>query len=198
MTSNYREAVYEGLIGKIAGLTGIKQTVLEENGVRFTLQHPTAVNATKRQLQKLELLKRFINEYNEAVFLEEVTTIGSSTAAGEYFSKRLANVGDRERFEIAFLNCKNEIIKTVTMFTGTLEEAPIYAREIVKAAIRYDANKVILAHNHPGGTCHASMADREATKRIKAALELVNVKIIDHIIVAGDKYVSFAEKGWME
>ncbi|MCL2462631.1 MAG: hypothetical protein FWF44_08210, partial [Defluviitaleaceae bacterium] len=78
---------------------------------------------------------------------------------------------------------------------GTVDETPIYIREINHAIIRYKAASVILAHNHPGGSTAPSLSDREATKKIIDALEYMNVDVIDHIIVAGDKYYSFAVKG---
>jgi len=65
----------------------------------------------------------------------------------------------------------------------------------LETALRHKANSVILAHNHPGGTLNPSKADIEATKRIKAALEAISIKVVDHIIVCGGQYVSFAEKG---
>lgn len=79
--------------------------------------------------------------------------------------------------------------------TGTVNEAPIYPREIVKTALDYNANSVILAHNHPGGSNEASKADIEATQKVIQALNTISVRVIDHIIVADNKYLSLAEKG---
>ncbi len=121
--------------------------------------------------------------------------MNSSCKAGEYFVRYFTNTHDRERFICTFIDAQNRIIKTKTLFEGTLNEAPVYPREIIKDAINYYANSVILSHNHPGGSLKASEADRQATYSIKKALESVSVKLVDHIIVADDKYISFAEEG---
>ena len=78
---------------------------------------------------------------------------------------------------------------------GTINESPVYPRLIVETALRHKANSVILAHNHPGGSLNPSKADVDATRRIAAALEAISIKVVDHIIVCGGKYVSFAERG---
>jgi len=78
---------------------------------------------------------------------------------------------------------------------GTINEAPVYPRLIVETALRHQANSIILTHNHPGGSMEPSSADIDTTKKIVAAIEAISIKVMDHIIVAGEKYYSFAEKG---
>jgi DNA repair protein RadC len=94
-----------------------------------------------------------------------------------------------------YLNAQNRLIKTVTASRGTVNETAIYPREIVKQAILNNAHTVILGHNHPGNSLKPSQADISTTKNIKAALETVNIKVLDHIIVSGDCFTSFAEEG---
>ncbi|OLN29079.1 DNA repair protein RadC [Desulfosporosinus metallidurans] len=78
---------------------------------------------------------------------------------------------------------------------GTIDQAPVYPRVIVETALRHKAHSVILAHNHPGGSPSPSPQDIEVTKRIRVALEPISISVIDHIIAAGEAYVSCAEKG---
>ena len=187
------------LTQKIAALTGIPEAKLKatanKHGVQFIFHHPAALALTAKQAEKLQVLKSFISEYNETEFLNETTQLNSSTKAGEYFKARLSNVKDKEHFEVAFLNSQNEIISVKTIFEGTINEAPVYPRLIIQEALNHDANNVVIAHNHPGGSCTPSNADVEVTQKIKAALATISIHVIDHIIVAGDSFVSFAEKG---
>jgi len=81
------------------------------------------------------------------------------------------------------------------MFHGTIDSASVYPREIVKEALRLNAAAVILSHNHPSGNPEPSQADKVLTQRLKEALMLVEVRILDHVIVGGMETVSFAEKG---
>jgi DNA repair protein RadC len=78
---------------------------------------------------------------------------------------------------------------------GTINEAPVYPRLIVETALRHQANSIIISHNHPGGSLNPSNADIEVTKRISSAVEAISIKVVDHIIVAGEHYYSFAENG---
>ena len=81
------------------------------------------------------------------------------------------------------------------MFTGTLTQTSVYPREVIKRALHHNAAAVIFAHNHPTGTAQQSIADELLTKQLKQALALVDVRVLDHFIVAGNNTLSFAEKG---
>jgi len=98
-------------------------------------------------------------------------------------------------FYVLCLDSQNRVNYAALVHEGTINEAPVYPRLIVETALRHQANSVILAHNHPGGSLQPSKADIDVTKKIIAALEPISIKVMDHIIVAGDKYFSFAEKG---
>jgi len=121
--------------------------------------------------------------------------INSSTKAGEYFTNYFMDYKDREKFICSFLDARNRIIVTSVMSDGTVSEAPVYPREIVKRALIYDAKNVILSHNHPGGSTEPSAEDIKITDAISRALLTVAINTIDHIIVAEGKYVSLAERG---
>ena len=120
--------------------------------------------------------------------------LNSSSKAGEYAISLFAG-RTYEAFFVICLDTQTRIIHADLVHEGTIDEAPVYPRMIVESALRHKANSVVLAHNHPGGGLQPSKADIEITKRITAALEAISISIMDHIIVAGDKYVSFAEKG---
>jgi DNA repair protein RadC len=120
--------------------------------------------------------------------------LNASAKAGEYavslFAGRIYEV-----FFVICLDSQNRVNYAALVQEGTLTEAPVYPRLIVEAALRHQANSVILAHNHPGGKMQPSMADIEVTKRITQALEPISVNVVDHIIVAGERYFSFKENG---
>lgn len=124
----------------------------------------------------------------------ERPVLNSTTKAGEYSVSLLAG-RNNEVFSVICLDSQNRVNYTDIINEGTINEAPVYPRLIVETALRHQANSVILAHNHPGGTLQPSNADIEITKKIIAAMDPISIKVMDHIIVAGDKYYSFAEKG---
>lgn len=116
----------------------------------------------------------------------------SSANAGEY-AKSLFVGRTYEAFYLICLDAQNRVNYAALVHEGTINEAPVYPRLIVETALRHQANSVILAHNHPGGTMGPSGADVEVTKRVAAALEGMSIRVSDHIIVAGDQYFSFVE-----
>lgn len=93
------------------------------------------------------------------------------------------------------MNHKNYVIAH-RIFEGTVDQAPVYPREITKLALNYDASSIMLGHNHPAGSLSPSLADEKTTQYIKDALETVGVKVLDHIIVANNEQYSFRERNW--
>jgi DNA repair protein RadC len=108
---------------------------------------------------------------------------------------RIANL-DRENFVVVLLNTKNEVIETSTVSVGTLSASLVHPREVFKPAIRASAASVVLAHNHPSGKVEPSREDREVTKRMGEAAEILGVEVLDHVIV-GDGYFSMKEHGML-
>ena len=102
---------------------------------------------------------------------------------------------EHEAFVVLFLNAQNRLIECRELFRGTLTQTSVYPREVVKAALRLNAGAVILAHNHPSGLSEPSRADEVLTQSLKQALALVDIKVLDHFIVAGTSALSFAERG---
>lgn len=109
------------------------------------------------------------------------------------------HLGDRERevFSCLFLDAQHQLLRCEDLFLGTLDGAAVYPREVAVHALRYRAAAVILAHNHPSGVAQPSAADRQITERLQRALALVDVRVLDHVIVARGSCYSFAEAGLM-
>ena len=112
----------------------------------------------------------------------------------DYFRLFYAGKKDREHFALMLLDSQHKVLECTVLFSGTIDGAAIYPREIVKAALHANAAAVILAHNHPSGQPIPSTADKRITERIKSALALVDIRVLDHIIV-GDSCYSFAQSG---
>jgi DNA repair protein RadC len=102
---------------------------------------------------------------------------------------------EHEVFLVVFLDAQHRAIASEEMFRGTLTQTSVYPREVLKAALRQNAAAVIFAHNHPSGVAQPSHADELLTRTLKDALALVDVKVLDHFIVAGAQALSFAERG---
>ncbi|MBZ6971721.1 DNA repair protein RadC [Klebsiella grimontii] len=102
---------------------------------------------------------------------------------------------EQEVFGVLLLDNRNRVLLWRELFYGTLNQTAVYPREVVKLALQHNAAAVILVHNHPSGHPDASEADIALTRRLKQALALIDVRIPDHFIVAGDHMVSMAERG---
>jgi len=120
-------------------------------------------------------------------------TLHSPEAVRGLLRLRLAE-RERETFAVLFLDNRHRLIEIEEMFHGTIDGASVHAREVVKAALRHNAAAVVLAHNHPSGVAEPSRADRAITQRLKDALALVDVRVLDHFVV-GDSIESLAELG---
>ncbi len=103
---------------------------------------------------------------------------------------------EHEAFMVLFLDAQNKLIECRELFRGTLTQTSIYPREVVKTALALNAGAVVLAHNHPSGMCEPSRADEVLTQALKAALTTVDIRVLDHFIVAGRGCpLSFVERG---
>ncbi|MCK9246376.1 MAG: DNA repair protein RadC [Anaerolineaceae bacterium] len=112
----------------------------------------------------------------------------------QYLTLSLANE-PREVFGLVFLDSGHGVLGLEILFQGTIDGAAVYPREVVKRALDANAAAVILVHNHPSGNPEPSRADQLLTERICKALETVEIRVLDHLIVAGSGVVSFAERG---
>jgi DNA repair protein RadC len=126
------------------------------------------------------------------------TIFDSPDAVRKFLVLREASQKDQfiERFGVLFLDSQHRLIHCETMFTGTINQTSVYPREVVKAALNFNAAAVILTHNHPSGSIQPSSADHALTKTLKNALALIDVRVLDHIITTPTgKTYSFAEYG---
>lgn len=188
-------------VQSIHKLTRIPLPKLEEygksNNLINVLEHPRVLEPTAAQYRKIEQLNAFLRAYRVVKWEEENTkqSLRSPQQAGDYFSSLLDGMRDRERFLVAFLNNSNRIIETRTISEGGIDQAPVYPRDILKAALNCDCTAMIFAHNHPGGTPSPSREDVLITQRMVDIFNPLNIQVLDHIIIAGNDYVSMAETG---
>jgi DNA repair protein RadC len=142
------------------------------------------------QLQAaFELVKRALGES-----LHERDVLSSPDQVRKYLRLQLQHL-QREVFMVLFLDAQNRLMASEEVFVGTLTQTSVYPREVVKRALHHNAASVVLAHNHPSGVAEPSRADESLTEALKQALSLVDVRVLDHFVVAGASVLSFAERG---
>jgi DNA repair protein RadC len=142
------------------------------------------------QLQAIfEMSRRALNEQ-----LQQRDVFKSPQQVRDYLVLKLGGL-TREVFLVLFLDTQNHLVATEEMFAGTLTQTSVYPREVAKRALHHNAASVIFAHNHPSGIAKQSQADELLTKELKQALALVDVRVLDHFIVAGNNTLSFSERG---
>ena len=163
------------------------------------LEHPHAISPSKQQLEKINLLNEFLATYRILKMQEQESKIclNSSSRAGEYFASILGGVKNKEKVLVAYLDSSNAVIETRTIAEGTINEAAVYPRDVLKAALDCDCKSLIIAHNHPGGSMKPSYQDIDLTEKLVSIFTPLNIGIIDHIIVANSSYYSLAETGQM-
>lgn len=137
----------------------------------------------------IELVRRSLREK-----MKKNGALTSPQAVRDFLRLKLA-ARKEEAFLCIWLDAQHHVIDIQEAFTGTLTQTSVYAREIVKAALHFNAGAVIFAHNHPSGIAQPSQADELLTRNLRDALDLVEVKVLDHFIVAGSQAISFAERG---
>ncbi|MBU3740356.1 MAG: DNA repair protein RadC, partial [Rhodoferax sp.] len=137
----------------------------------------------------LELARRALRQQ-----LRERTVFATPDTVKHYLQLHLA-ARPHEVFAVLFLDAQNRLLAMEEMFRGTLTQTSVYPREVVKQALGHEAAAGVLAHNHPSGTVNPSRADEYLTQTLKAALALIDVRVLDHIIVAPGQSLSMAEKG---
>lgn len=140
-------------------------------------------------LAVLELARRAM-----AQRLQERAVLDSPQAARQFFQLHLSAL-PHEVFAVMFLDVQNRMLAMEEMFKGTISQASVYPREVVIRALHHQASAVVLAHNHPSGSVQPSRADEALTQTLKAALALIDVRVLDHIIVAQGLSFSMAEQG---
>jgi DNA repair protein RadC len=139
----------------------------------------------------LELGQRFL-----AADLERGEALKDPASAGRYFAQRLRGY-PHEVFAAMFLDTRHRVIGFEELFTGTIDGAEVHSREVARRALERNAAAVIVGHNHPSGNAEPSSADRAVTARLKQALALVDVRLLDHFVVGDGPATSMASRGWV-
>ena len=188
-----------GLRGQNAVELG-RHLLQRNGGLRGMLAKPCAdlvrepglgLARASRLLAALELATRHL-----AAGMERGEPIVTMRHAASYFHARLRD-RPREVFACLFLDVRHRPLAIEELFHGTLDSSEVHPREVVKRALAHNAAAVMLAHNHPSGVTEASAADRVITQRLREALGLVGVRVVDHLIVGDGAPLSFAEQGWL-
>ena len=123
-------------------------------------------------------------------------TLSDPSQAGAYFSRKLRHL-PHEVFAVLFLDSRHRVIAYEEMFNGTLDGSEVHPREVARRALAHNAAALILGHNHPSGNPEPSAADRAVTARLKQALALVEVRVLDHFVVGDGAATSMAQRGWV-
>ncbi|MAA65082.1 MAG: hypothetical protein CL581_09945 [Alteromonadaceae bacterium] len=139
----------------------------------------------------MEMARRVLDEP-----LRQGDPLTSPDDTRRYLSSRLAH-HPHEIFAGLFLDNRHRIIRYQELFRGTIDGAAVYPREVVRAALEHNAAAVIFAHNHPSGVAEPSQADISLTKRLKDALQLLDIRVLDHMVVGHGEVISLAERGLM-
>jgi len=140
---------------------------------------------------------RSLPEIARRYFCEAVTVgeaIRSPADTETFLQAKMRHLG-HELFCCLYLDNRHRVLRFEEMFRGTIDGTSVYPREVVKEALRINAAAVILAHNHPSGVAEPSQADERITRRLKSALELVDIRLLDHLIIGDGKATSLAARG---
>lgn len=139
----------------------------------------------------LEMSRRYLQQT-----LNEAPVFTQPNAVKSYLQSQLQH-RQRECFAALFLDNQHRLLAFEPIFEGTIDSAPVHPREVVKLALSHNAAALIISHNHPSGVAEPSQSDRLITDRLKDALDMVDVRLLDHIVVGCGVTVSFAERGWL-
>ena len=173
------------LLGRFGSLTSLFNA-----GQHDFCQMPGMGAAKYAQLLAvLEMAKRALAEQ-----MQQQDALTSPGAVRDYLRLTLSG-REHEVFVGVFLDAQNHVMATEELFRGTLTQTSVYPREVLKRALFHNAASIIFAHNHPSGIAEPSRADETLTQSLKAALALVDVRVLDHFIVGSDSALSFAERG---
>lgn len=155
-------------------------------------QHLGLGPAKFAQLQAvLEMSRRHLAEQ-----LRRDSALESPQAVRDFLKAQLRHV-PHEQFACLFLDTRHRVLAFEVLFQGTIDGASVYPRQVVKRALAHNAAAIILSHNHPSGIAEPSEADRQLTQRLKEALALIDVRVLDHFVIGDGEPTSMAERGWV-
>jgi DNA repair protein RadC len=134
-----------------------------------------------------------LHEYVRRFTIPAGESIKTSREAADHFRAYFADGAKREMFVCCFLNGQHQILTTEKLFEGSLTTSAVYPREVIQRVLELGAGAVMLAHNHPSSSITPSSSDRAVTKKLEAALTAIDVDVLDHLIIGGPEYFSFAD-----
>ena len=156
------------------------------------IRHHGLGEAKFAQLQAtMEMARRHLAER-----LQRSSALTSAALTRQYLTHVLRDQ-PQEQFIGLFLDNQHQVLGTEVLATGTVNAAAVYPREVVKSALKWNASAVIFAHNHPSGLAEPSHADHQLTRRLKEALGLIDISVLDHMVIGEGEIASFAEQGWL-
>lgn len=173
------------LLMQFGSLNGIYAASAKE----ISLVHGMGLSKYAQLQAVFEMSRRALSEQ-----IRKKDVLSSPQQVRNYLVLKLANE-PKEVFMVLFLDAQNRLIAMEEMFSGTLTQTSVYPREVVKRTLHHNAASVMFAHNHPSGIAKQSQADEKITKELTKALALIDVRVLDHFIVAGNDTLSFAEVG---
>ena len=180
------EAGTRKVTGGFGGISGLLNAGVED------LKRVKGMGGNAKRAELVAVLELARRALAQQLTAREV--FSSPGAVKQYLQLELASK-EHEVFAVLFLDAQNRLIAMEVLFRGTLTQTSVYPREVVLHALQHRAAAVVLAHNHPSGTVQPSRADEALTQTLKAALALVDVRVLDHVIVAPGDALSMAEKG---
>ncbi len=184
LLGGYGESLSKMPLSEVFGFTAPRQatlTMMNETAAEYVVFPQIA--AAK------ELMRRACEEH-----LQDAPVMSAPEVVKDFLRTIFAGK-EKEVFVCMWLDTQYKLIACDEMFNGTLSETSVYPREVVKRALHHNAGAVMIAHNHPSGNATPSTADKMLTQRLKEALSMVGVRLLDHFVVAGVSITSFAESG---
>lgn len=178
-----------------------KEAIKRFKNLRGVLQAPP------EELQKIKGISpyntfviKFVQEVAREFLKEQILNKPYCKSSKEVFDYLYHSMRDlpKERFKVMFLNAQNQVIEVEDLFEGTLTASAVYPREIIEKAIKYNAASLIFVHNHPSGDPEPSDNDKQITKDLVFAGNIMQIKVLDHIIIGDNRYFSFADEGLIE
>jgi len=179
-----------GLIGKILNCGSLEaESLLQNIGGLSGLTEQQHLDRLPQISASIELVARIMQSE-----MKTRTELGGSKGARDMVQTWL-RTEPQEVFCVAFFDTRHRLIAAEKMFFGTIDGSEVHPREVLRRAIALNAAAIVIAHNHPSGIADPSAADRQITRRLQEALSLIDVRVLDHFIVAGNSTYSFAEHG---
>lgn len=148
----------------------------------------------KKQIAENKTIFRALNILNQRMRKSPDITVTNPSDVKAYLRLRLEE-REREIFAVMFFDHRHQLITYKELFFGTIDSCSVHPREVARIALKYNASAIIFAHNHPSGVAEPSDADQHITEKLKKALSLLEIRVLDHFVIGDGDIVSFAERG---